>query len=453
MEREELLLEAADRAATYLRRIRSRSVAPSDAAVAALQRFAEELPAGPSDAAEVLKQLDEAGSPGTVANAGGRFFGFVNGGSVPAALAANVMVAAWDQNAALRVMSPVSALLEDVAIGWIKELLGLPREAAGSLVTGATMANLTCLLAARHALLAKLGWDVEAHGLFGAPPFEVVVGDEVHASLRKALSMAGLGRDRVTSVPTDSQGRMRSDSFPKLTAPALICIQAGNVNTGAFDPAHEICAAARESGSWVHVDGAFGLWAACAPERAHLMHGFGEADSWATDAHKWLNVPYDCGLAFVRAGTALYEALNLQAAYLTPGALRDPMQWTPESSRRARGVEVWAALKSLGRSGLAEMVERTCRHAQRFADGLRSAGHTVLNDVSINQVLVHFGSDETTQAVIEAVQRDGTCWCGGTVWHGQHAMRISVSSWVTDEEDVEWSLDAILRAAKQCQAK
>ena len=453
MNREELLAEAATRGAAYLRRVRQRSVAPNDAAVAGLQRFAEPLSDAPCDAAEVLKQLDEVGSPGTVANAGGRFFGFVNGGSVPAALAANVLAAAWDQNAGLRVMSPVAAVLEDVAIGWIKELLGLPSEAEGSFVTGATMANMTCLVAARHALLARSGWDAEAQGLFGAPAFPVIVGEEVHASMRKALAMSGLGRDRVISVRADSQGRMRSDAFPKLTGPALICIQAGNVNTGAFDPAPEICVLARESGSWVHVDGAFGLWAACAPERTHLMHGFGDAHSWATDAHKWLNVPYDCGLAFVRDGAALYQALNLQAAYLTPGALRDPMQWTPESSRRARGVEVWAALKSLGRSGLAEMVERTCKHAQRFAEGLQAAGHSVLNEVVINQVMVRFGNDETTQAVIEAVQRDGTCWCGGTVWHGQKAMRISVSSWLTDEEDVEWSLDAILRAAKRVQAK
>jgi glutamate/tyrosine decarboxylase-like PLP-dependent enzyme len=453
MDREELLSEAAGRAVNYLRRIRQRGVAPTAAAVAELQRFAEPLPAGPVDPVEVLRQLDEVGSPGTVANSGGRFFGFVNGGSVPAALAANVLAAAWDQNAGLRVMSPVGAVLEDVAIGWIRELLGLPGEAAGSFVTGATMANMTCLIAARHALLARAGWDAEAQGLFGAPAFSVVVGDEVHASLRKALAMAGLGRDRVISVPTDAHGRMRSDVFPKLKEPSLICIQAGNVNTGAFDPAAEICAAARESGSWVHVDGAFGLWAACAPERAHLMNGFGDADSWATDAHKWLNVPYDCGLAFVRDASALYQALNLQAAYLPPGSLRDPMQWTPESSRRARGVEVWAALKSLGRSGLADLVERTCRHAQRFADGLRAAGHEVLNDVVINQVLVRFGDDEITQAVIEAVQRDGTCWCGGTIWQGRRAMRISVSSWLTDEEDVEWSLDAILRAAKECQAK
>lgn len=451
MEREELLGEAARRGAAYLRQIRQRSVAPGEAAVAGLQKFSEPLPAGPCDPNDVLKQLDEVGSPGTVANAGGRFFGFVNGGSVPAALAANVLAAAWDQNVGLRVMSPTAATLEDVALGWIKDVLGLPPEAGGAFVTGATMANMSCLIAARHALLKKSGWDVEAQGLFGAPPFQVIVGEEVHSALRKALALAGLGRDRVTAVPTDSQGRMRADLFPKLIAPALICIQAGNVNTGAFDPAKEICQAARASGSWVHVDGAFGLWAASAPERAHLMDGYSDCDSWATDAHKWLNVPYDCGVALVRDGSALYGALNQQAAYLTPGALRDPGQWTPESSRRARGVEVWAALKSLGRSGLADLVERTCRHATRFAEGLRAAGYTVLNDVVINQVLVRFGDDATTQAVMEAIQRDGTCWCGGTVWHGQKAMRISVSSWVTDEEDVEWSLDAMLKAAKKCQ--
>jgi len=449
MNREQLFSDAAQRGVDYLRRIRQRSVAPADATLAALQQFDEALPIDPVNPQEVLQQLDELGSPATIANAGGRFFGFVNGGSVPAALAANILAAAWDQNAALRVMSPVAAALEDVALGWIKDLLGLPNESAGSFVTGATMANLTCLLAARHALLARAGWDVESHGLFGAPPFPIVVSEEIHASARKALAMAGLGRDRVMAVPTDSQGRMRADALPKLAAPALICIQAGNVNTGAFDPALEICAAAADSGSWVHVDGAFGLWAACAPERAHLLAGFPNADSWATDAHKWLNVPYDCGLAFVRDAPSLYQALNLQAAYLPPGAARDPMQWTPESSRRARGIEVWAALKSLGRSGLADLIERTCRHAERFAGGLRAAGYQILNDVVINQVLVRFGADQTTQSVIDAVQRDGTCWCGGTVWQGQRAMRISVSSWLTDEEDVEWSLDAILRAAKQ----
>ena len=445
--RSHLIRDAAGRAAQYLEVINGRRVSPSTEAVKALQRLAGPLPNEPTSASEVLALLDEIGSPATVANAGGRFFGFVNGGSVPASLAANVLAAAWDQNAALRVMSPVSAALEDIALGWVRDLFGLPSDAAGAFVTGATMANVTCLLAARHALLAGAGWNVEAQGLFGAPQFPVVVGDEVHASLLKAIAITGLGRDRVIRVPTGSEGRMRAELFPKLNQPSLICMQAGNVNTGSFDPAPEICARARESGSWVHVDGAFGLRAACAPARAHLMNGFSQADSWATDAHKWLNVPYDCGLAFVRNSNALYQALNLQAAYLPPGSERDPMQWTPESSRRARGVEVWAALRSLGRTGLADLVERTCRHAQRFAAGLRAAGHEILNDVVINQVLVRFGGDARTQQVIEAVQQDGTCWCGGTIWQGKRAMRISVSSWVTSEHDVDLSLAAILRIA------
>jgi glutamate/tyrosine decarboxylase-like PLP-dependent enzyme len=447
--RSQLIRNAADRAAHYLDSINDRVVAPSAGAVSALKHLAGQLPEAPTKPCDVLALLDEFASPATVANAGGRFFGFVNGGSVPAALAANVLAAAWDQNVGLRVMSPAAATLEDIVFNWIRELFNFPAECAGTLVTGATMANMTCLLAARHSLLAKAGWNVESLGLFGAPEFPVIVGDEVHASLLKAIAIAGLGRERVIRVPTDGQGRMRADAFPRLNQPSLICIQAGNVNTGAFDPAAEVCALARETGSWVHVDGAFGLWAVCAPRRAHLANGFNQAASWATDAHKWLNVPYDCGIAFVRDSDALYQALHLQAAYLPPGAERDPGQWTPESSRRARGVEVWAALRSLGRTGLADLIERTCRHAERFAAGLRAAGHEILNEVVINQVLVRFGDDHHTQRVIEAIQRDGTCWCGGTVWHGKRAMRISVSSWVTSERDVDISLAAILRIAAE----
>ena len=447
--RSALIRDAAERGAHYLDSINARAVAPSSGAVNALQHLAGPLPDTPTNASEVLALLDEYASPATVANAGGRFFGFVNGGSVPASLAANVLAAAWDQNVGLRVMSPAAATLEDIVFNWIRGLFSFPAECAGSLVSGATMANATCLLAARHSLLARAGWNVESQGLFGAPQFPVIVSDEVHAALLKALAIAGLRRDRVSRVPTDAQGRMRADAFPKLNQPSLICIQAGNVNTGAFDPAAEICALAGETGSWVHVDGAFGLWAACAPQRAHLVNGFNQAASWATDAHKWLNVPYDCGIAFVSDSDALYQSLHLQAAYLPPGPERDPGQWTPESSRRARGVEVWAALRSLGRTGLADLIERTCRHAERFAAGLRAAGHEILNDVVINQVLVRFGDDDRTQRVIEAIQRDGTCWCGGTVWHGKRAMRISVSSWVTSERDVDISLAAILRLAAE----
>ena len=337
--------------------------------------------------------------------------------------------------------------MEEIARGWLCEVLGLPASCGVGFVTGATMASFTCLAAARHALLSKAGWDVEENGLFGAPPLTVVVGDEVHVSLLKGLSMLGLGRSRVVRVPTDGQGRMRAKGLPPLDARTIVCIQAGNVNTGAFDPAEEICLQARAAGAWVHVDGAFGLWAAASPERAHLMKGFSKADSWATDCHKWLNVPYDSGLAFVRDAEQLRAAMVVSAAYLVPGAGREPWHFTPESSRRARGVEVWAALQSLGKGGLAEMIERHCRLATRFAEILRGAGYAVLNDVELNQVLVSFGGAKTTRRVIQDVQNEGTCWAGGTEWHGQAAMRISVSGWATTAEDVDRSAAAIVRVA------
>ncbi|RPJ45576.1 MAG: aspartate aminotransferase family protein, partial [Chloroflexi bacterium] len=304
------------------------------------------------------------------------------------------------------------------------------------------------LAASRHALLEKEGWNVEAQGLFGAPPVTVIVGEEVHVSVLKALSLLGFGRERVVRVPVDNQGRLKAQSIPAISGPTIVCIQAGNVNTGAFDPAAEICRIAHAAGAWVHVDGAFGLWAAAVPSRAHHTAGLSQADSWATDAHKWLNVPYDSGLVFCRSAGDLRAALtHSPAAYLAGDAQRDPMEYTPEMSRRARSVEVWAALRSLGRSGLAEMIDRCCRHAARFADGLATAGYEVLNEVHLNQVLVSFGSPEKTQQVIRSVQQDGTCWCGGTVWQGKTAMRISVSSWATTEEDVEKSLAAMVRIA------
>jgi glutamate/tyrosine decarboxylase-like PLP-dependent enzyme len=310
------------------------------------------------------------------------------------------------------------------------------------------MANFTALAAARHAVLARVGWDVEGDGLIGAPGVQVVVGAEAHATLLKALALLGLGRNRVTVVPTDEQGRMRAEALPELRGPAIVCLQAGNVNSGAFDPVPELCSWAHAAGAWVHVDGAFGLWAAAAPERAWLVDGVAEADSWATDAHKWLNVPYDSGLAFVRDLLAIRAAMAQTAAYYIAGEQREPMHYTPETSRRARGVEVWAALRTLGRAGVADLVERTCQLAARFADGLRRAGYEVLNEVVLNQVLVSFGTDELTRQVIDAVQSDGTCWCGGTVWHGRAAMRISVSSWATTQADVDRSLEAMLRLAR-----
>ncbi len=447
-----LLHDAAARAIRYLDDIGTRSVAPVPEDVARLAAFDEELPEGPADPAEVLALLDEIGSPATLGTAGPRFFGFVIGGSLPVTVAANWLATGWDQNAGLFAATPVSAVLEETALRWLVETLSLPASCGGAFVTGATMANFTSLAAARHSLLERAGWDVESDGLFSAPPIDVVVGEEAHPTLLKALGLLGLGRKRVTTVPVDAQGRMRADALPPLSGPTIVCIPAGNVNTGAKDPAVEICAAAREAGAWVHVDGAFGMWAAVAPERAHLVAGVSDADSWATDAHKWLNVPYDSGLAFVRDREQLRAAMTLTAAYLPVSEHREPSQYTPELSRRARGIEVWAALRSLGRSGLAGLIARTCRYATRFAEGLRVAGYEILNDVVLNQVLVSFGDDETTNRVIEGIQADGTCWCGGTVWQGRKAMRISVCSWATTAEDVERSLAAMLRVAAKVTA-
>ena len=445
---DKLLQQTAVRAAAYLHSLDDRSVAPTAAAIAGLAAFDEPLPAGPSDPAAVIELLDRIGSPATVVNAGGRYFGFVNGGALPAALAANWLAGAWDQNASLHAMSPVAARLEEITLAWLVELLGLPGGCGGAFVSGATMANLAGLAAARRTLLLRQGWDVELQGLFGAPELRLVVGDEVHVSVLKALSLLGLGRERVTRVPTDGQGRMRAEALPPLDDRTIVCLQAGNVNSGAFDPAEPICAAARAAGAWVHVDGAFGMWAAAAPARAHLAVGLAEADSWATDAHKWMNVPYDCGVVICRQPEALRGAMAVLAPYLQLGDQREPQHYGPEFSRRARGVEVWAALRSLGRSGVADLVERCCRHATRFAEGLRAAGHNVLNEVTLNQVLVSFGDAETTRRVIGAVQADGTCWCGGTTWQGHAAMRISVSSWATNAEDVERSLAAIVQVAR-----
>jgi glutamate/tyrosine decarboxylase-like PLP-dependent enzyme len=442
-----LLHSVALRAARYLEDIQHRRVSPSAEAVQDLERFSEPLPDGPTAPEDVIRLLDDLGSPATMGIAGPRFFGFVIGGSLPAALAANWLASAWDQNAGLFTATPVATVLEEVSLRWLLDALALPAGCGGAFVTGATVANFTALAAARRAVLARAGWDVEARGLFGAPDIQVVVSEEAHPSLIKSLGLLGLGRERVCRVPVDGQGRVRPSAMPDLHGPCIVCVQAGNVNTGSFDPAAEILPRARAAGAWVHVDGAFGLWAAASPRHAHLVRGFDQADSWATDAHKWLNVPYDSGLAFVRNPEDLRTAMSLTAAYLPQGEHREPSQYVPELSRRARGVDVWAALKSLGRAGLAEMIDRACRCATRFAAGLSAAGFEILNDVVLNQVLVSFGAPEQTQRVISTLQEDGTCWCGGTVWQGRHAMRISVSSWATTEADVDRSLDAILRVA------
>jgi len=444
----EVLIAAAERAIRYQEGLNGRSVAPDPTVVARLAELDIPLPDHPSEADETLALLDSYGAA-TMAMTGPRFFGFVIGGVLPATLAANWLAGAWDQNSALAGVTPLPAKLEEVALRWLRDVLNLPPETGVGFVTGATVANFTCLAAARHAVLKQAGWDVEADGLFGAPDVTVVVGQEAHAALFKALGLAGFGRNRVVRIPVDKQGRMRADVFPTLSGPTIVCLQAGNVSTGAFDPASEIIPKAKAAHAWVHVDGAFGLWAAAAPSKAHLLAGYAEADSWATDAHKYLNTPYDSGLAFVRSPDVLQAAMAVSAAYLTSSSTRDPANFTPELSRRARGIEIWAALHSLGWSGLADLVEHTCRHAVRFAEGLQAAGYTILNDVVLNQVLVTFGDAERTRRVIAGIQQDGTCWCGGTLWQGQVAMRISVSSWATTEADVESSLEAMIRVARE----
>jgi len=444
-----VLNDACRRAARYLEDIETRDVAPTAQALAGLEAFDTELQREPLDPGKVLAELDRYGSPATMASAGGRFFGFVVGGALPAPVAAHVLATAWDQNVGLHVLAPAASKLEEVSRRWLASLLGLPDTVGMGFVTGCTMANVTALAAARHAVLARAGWDVEADGMNGAPPVTVLVGEEAHVSIPKALAMLGLGRERAIRVPTDAQGRMRADALPAVDGPAIVCIQAGNVNTGAFDPAAAVCDWAARTGAWVHVDGAFGLWASASPALRHLVAGVERADSWATDAHKWLNTPYDCGVTIVRDPMQLRVAMSSSAAYLLEGEHREPAHFTPELSRRARGVDVWATLRSLGRDGVAELVERTCRHARRFAEGLRQAGYRVLTDVVLNQVLVSFGDTDTTLRVIGGIQRDGTCWCGGTVWQGHTAMRISVSSWRTTDEDVERSLEAMIRIARE----
>jgi glutamate/tyrosine decarboxylase-like PLP-dependent enzyme len=445
---EELWRDAAERAISYRKGVTERRVPPRPEALRELVgHLGGKLPERPSDPREVIAALDRYGSPATMASTGGRFFGFVIGSSLPESVAANWLATAWDQNTGLLVAAPATTLLEQIALDWILEILDLPRGSGGAFVTGGQMANFTALAAARHAMFRSLGWDVESRGLFGAPEVPVVIGADAHSTIHKALAMLGLGRDRVLRVPIDSEGRMRPDALPDVQGPVIVCIQHGNVNSGAFDPALPVVEWTRRRGGWVHVDGAFGLWARATPARAQLCVGAELADSWATDAHKWLNVPYDCGIAIVRDPSALRGAMGTGAAYLQESPVREPMHYTPELSRRARGVEVWAALRTLGRSGVSELVERCCAHARRFADALHQAGHDVLNKVVLNQVLVSFGDDASTRNVMERIQSDGTCFCSGTEWHGRAALRISVSSWATSDRDVDLSLSAILAIA------
>jgi glutamate/tyrosine decarboxylase-like PLP-dependent enzyme len=459
---DELLRRTADLAAEYLDSLPTRAVGSTADDAVLRKALGGPLPDGPVDAVEVITELAAAAEPGLVASAGPRFFGFVIGGSMPVALAADWLTAAWDQNAGLYAAGPAAAVAEDIAATWLLELLGLPSTASVGFVTGATMANFTGLAAARHAVFQRVGWDVEQDGLIGAPPVRVIAGDERHVTLDVALRYLGLGSARTEIVPVDDQGRMRADALRRLlddgsSAPLIVCAQVGNVNTGAFDPVEEICAIVHDRGGWVHVDGAFGLWAGAAPAYRHLLPGVAQADSWSTDAHKWLNTPYDNGLAIVADPEAHAAAMSLAASYLIQGEAgqRDEYMWTPETSRRARGLPVYAALRSLGRTGVAELVDRCCRHARHFAEALGAEpGVTVINDVVLNQALIRFDDDDAmTQDVVRRVQLDGTCWLGGTIWQGRAAMRISVSNWSTSERDVDLSVAAILRCYRDARPR
>ncbi len=450
-----LLASIQRHASTWLASIDSRKVCATTSSEELQQMLGGPLPREGISPEILVETLTNAGTGGTVASAGPRYFGFVVGGSVPAALAADWLVSTWDQNGVVYASSPLVSVIEQITGSWLRELTGLPATMSFGFVTGCQMANFTAIAAARHRVLSDAGWDVEAEGLFGAPPIDVFVSEEAHYTIAMALRLSGLGANRVRRIPTDSQGRMRATALAAALrghqGPCIVCAQAGNVNTGAVDPLREIGELAKERGAWFHVDGAFDLWAAVSPARETLVRGVETADSVATDAHKWLNVPYDCGIVFCSDESAHRSAMSLAATYIVAtGSARDPHEFVPEESRRARALPVYAAVQTLGRKGLAELIERNCRQASRFADALRSAGYEVLNEVVLNQVLVSFGTPEETQRTIAAIQEDGTCWCGGTVWKGRPAMRISVSNWSTTDKDVEQSIEAILQAAFKC---
>lgn len=449
------LRDAAAAALDYVATVDDRPAFPSAEAVAGLAAFDEPLPDDGTPVADTLRLLATAGSPATVASTGSHYFGFVIGGVHPAALGAAWLADAWDQNAALPVMSPVADRLHDVVRRWLVDLLRLPAPTGVVFTTGATVANATCLAAARDALLERAGWDVQSDGLFGAPEITVVVGAHRHSTLSKSLGFVGLGRRRVVVVPADEQGRLRAEDLPDVSGPVLVCAQAGEVNSGAFDPFDRIAdwATSRPGrDAWVHVDGAFGLWALADPARADLVAGLDRADSWATDGHKWLNVTYDCGIAFVRDPAELRRTFAAVAGYLPSGDGFEAMHHTPQSSQRARQIEVWAVLRSLGRSGVADLVRRTSETAAAIADRLRAGGLDVLNDVVLNQVLVRLDDDATTTALVGAVQADGRVWCGATRWHDAPAMRISVSSWKSEPADADGIAAVILECAARARA-
>ena len=443
----ELLVRAFDHAADYLDALPTRAPFPSAQALNGLRGFDEPWPQNGASAEAILEQLQRLGAPATVATTGGRYFGFVMGGCLPVALAANWLAGAWDQNAGGGGMSPLAASLEEVTGKWLLEVFDLPRESAVGFVTGATMANFSALAAARCALLKRAGWHLRKDGAAAAPALRVIASEQQHPAVYKALAMLGIGSAQVERVATDEQGRIVPAEIPRLDARTLLLTQAGNVNSGSFDPFREICRRARDAGAWVHVDGAFGLWARASSSKRHLAEDVELADSWAVDAHKWLNVPYDSAIFMCRDAQSVADMFGVDAPYLERGAKREGSNFTPEISRRARGIEIWAAMKFLGRDGLEALIDRCCAHASRFAQGLDHTGFEILNDVVLNQVVAARGTEQQMRQLVQRIQDGGICWVGPTFWRGRHAMRISVSSWATTKEDVEKSLAAIIEAA------
>ncbi len=440
-----LIADADRRAARYIASVDTRRVFPDAAAIDALARFTEALPDHGHDPSETLALLDDIGSPATVVSNGPNYYGFVIGASLPSAAAAERLMLAWDQCASSFVNSPIAATLEQVAAGWVLEALDLPRESAVGFGTSATACTTGCLTAARRMLLARQGWDFDARGLIGAPEVKVIVSDVVHVTIKKALRLLGFGLDRLIVAPSDEHGRIDPARLPPIDAMTILCLQAGEVNTGEFDPFDQLIPQAKAAGAWVHVDGAFGLWARASTTAQHLTAGVELADSWTTDGHKWLNTPYDGAMAICRDADALARAMNSDAVYATAAADAQK-NLTLEFSRRARGVPIWAALRSLGRAGVAAMIDRHIRQAQRLADGLRAAGFDVVNRVVLNQVLVRGATDEATGAIRAAVEATGEAWFGGTVWRGRPAFRLSVSSWRTRDEDIDDLVALLIRA-------
>ncbi|WP_444889163.1 pyridoxal phosphate-dependent decarboxylase family protein [Microbulbifer sp. DLAB2-AA] len=443
------LSEAARCAEEYISGIREQRVSPSSLELAELERLNSSLPNKGQDAQQVIADLHHYASPATVASTGGRFFGLVVGGSTPAAMGASILNAAWDQVAVLESSAPSAIYLERIAAQWLLQLLALPEESSVGFTTGSSMANMVCLAAARNRQYERMDIDLARTGLAGAPPLRIVVSAESHVTVHKALSILGIGKDQLVKAPCDNQGRVRVDTFPELDETTIVCLQAGNVNSGHFDPFKEIIPMARTAGAWVHVDGAFGLWAAASPKQRHLTAGVALADSWAVDGHKWLNTPYDCGLAICREAQTVHRVMTTQAPYLQAGVQVPPKDMVPEFSRRARGVEVWAAIQEMGSEGVAALVERCCGFARQFADGLDKLGFEILNEVVLNQVVASINDESALQQIVRIVQEEGVCWFGTTVWQGRVALRLSVSSWATSAEDIALSLDSIRRAMEQ----